>query len=81
MGAILVSIDRDFRQIAPRIPKGARKRFKKLSRISVECSEVQAAQRVRETMPFIELAWLQAQKKPDKRLIAVIMTSHFRVDQ
>ena len=61
MGAILVSIDRDFKRIAPRIPKGERARFRKLSRISIECSEAQAAQRVRELMPFIELAWQTAQ--------------------
>jgi predicted nuclease of predicted toxin-antitoxin system len=81
MGAILVSVDKDFRQIAPRIPKGARARFRKLSRISIDCSENQAADRIRECMPFIELAWKQAQKRPDKRMIVVVMANHFRVDQ
>lgn len=78
-GAILVSVDRDFKQIAPRIPKGARIRFKKLSRISIECSEPQAAARMREVMPFIELAWQQAQSKSDKRMLVVIMASNIRI--
>jgi len=80
LGAILVSVDRDFKRIAPHIPKGMRARFKGLSRISIECSEVQAAQRVREVMPFIELAWQRAQGKPDKRLSAIIMASNFSVN-
>lgn len=80
MGSILVSIDRDFKRIAPHFPKGTRARFKSLSRVSVECSEIQAAQRIRDVMPFLELAWQQAQNKPDKRLFAIIMASNFRID-
>src|SRR4051812_29124977 len=68
MGAILVSVDKDFRNIAPRIPKGQRARFRKLSRISLDCSEFQAAERFRKLMPFIEAAWKEAQARPDKRM-------------
>src|SRR5690348_4191941 len=53
-GAILVSCDRDFRLIAPRIPIGSRARFRRLSRISLECNEYQAAQRVIAAMSLIE---------------------------
>jgi hypothetical protein len=38
-----LSIDRDFQKIAPRIPFGERRRFQTLSRISLQCSEPQAA--------------------------------------
>jgi len=56
LGAILVSVDRDFKRIAPHIPKGMRARFKGLSRISIECSESSSGTAaVREVMPFIEL--------------------------
>jgi predicted nuclease of predicted toxin-antitoxin system len=81
MDAVLVSIDKDFRSIAPRIPKGMRSRFRKLSRLSIDCSENQAAARIRTCMPFVELAWAQAQERADKRMIAVVMAGHFRVDQ
>jgi predicted nuclease of predicted toxin-antitoxin system len=40
--ATLVSFDGDFEKIAPRIPVGARRRFRKLSRIWMQCSEYQA---------------------------------------
>jgi len=73
--AVLVSCDRDFKFIAPRIPKGKRSRFRKLSRISLECSEPQAAQRVQEAMSFIESEYQLAQTKPDKRMIIVIQTA------
>jgi len=57
---VLVSHDRDFEAIAPRIPKGSRARFRKLSRISLECNEAQAASRIRQTMSYIELAFANA---------------------
>ena len=33
---ILVSCDKDFRSIAPRVPRGMRMRFRRLSRISLD---------------------------------------------
>jgi predicted nuclease of predicted toxin-antitoxin system len=73
--SVLVSCDRDFKLIAPRIPKGKRSRFRKLSRVSLECSEPQAVQRVQEAMSFIESEYQLAQTKPDKRMIIVIQTN------
>ena len=80
-GAILVSHDRDFRKIAPRIPQGNQGRFRRLSRISFECSEPQAASRARDLMDYIELAWAKAQKRADKRMIVAVGKGGIRVDQ
>ncbi len=44
--AILLSFDGDFEVISPRIPKGQRKRFRKLSRIWMRCGEPQRDFRV-----------------------------------
>ena len=44
--AVLISFDGDFQKIAPRIPKGARQRFRNLSRISMKCNEPHAAARI-----------------------------------
>jgi predicted nuclease of predicted toxin-antitoxin system len=74
-GAVLVSIDRDFRKIAPRIPKGERRRFHTLSRISLECSEPQAAQRVQVALALIEAEYEVAQASPDKRMFIVIQNT------
>ena len=71
-GTVLVSCDRDFKLIAPRIPRGHRARFRRLSRISLECNEPQAAQRVEEAMSFIELEYENALTRADKRMIVVI---------
>jgi predicted nuclease of predicted toxin-antitoxin system len=71
-GLILVSCDRDFDSIAPRIPKGMRARFRRLSRISLQCGEPQAAARVAAAMTLIEFEYETAQSLPDKRLTIVI---------
>jgi predicted nuclease of predicted toxin-antitoxin system len=46
LNAVLLSFDGDFEVIAPRIAKGHRKRFRKLSRIWMRCDEPQAANRL-----------------------------------
>jgi hypothetical protein len=51
------TVEDQFEAIAPRIPKGSRARFRKLSRISLECNEAQAANRIRQTMAYIDLAF------------------------
>jgi predicted nuclease of predicted toxin-antitoxin system len=71
-GAILVSCDRDFDIIAPRIPRGMRSRFRRLSRISLQCSEPKAAQRVRAAMTLIEAEHEIAENSKDPRLFIVI---------
>ena len=54
LDAILVSFDGDFETIAPRIPKGQRARFRKLSRIWLRCGEPQAAARLEKALDFVE---------------------------
>ncbi len=54
MGAVLVSCDTDFAQIAPRIPRGQQARFRRLSRISLACRAPRAARRVEAAMTLIE---------------------------
>lgn len=71
-GAVLVSHDGDFRNIAPRIPRGARARFSRLSRIHLQCPEPQSARRVREAMSFIEAEYEIASGSRDSRMILAI---------
>lgn len=78
---VLVSCDRDFRLIAPRIPHGKRARFRKLSRISLECSEPQAATRVEAAMSLIEAEYEIAQRSRDKRLIIVIQSAGIKTQR
>jgi predicted nuclease of predicted toxin-antitoxin system len=76
-GAILVSLDTDFKTLAPRAHAG-KARFRTLSRIGVRCSEPQAAARISEALSLIEHEWSVAQAKPDKRMIVEIMTTAIR---
>jgi predicted nuclease of predicted toxin-antitoxin system len=69
---ILVTCDADFRLLAPKIPKGHKQRFRKLSRIALECSQPMAAKRVSAAMSFIEHEYEETQKLSDKRLFVVI---------
>ena len=73
--AILVSCDHDFDSIAPRILKGMRARFRRLSRIAIRCPEFRAARRVEEAMEFIELEYRTAQARSDKRMFIEIQTT------
>ena len=73
-GSILVSHDGDFQTIAPKIPNGARNRFRKLSRIHLGCSYPKAAERVAAAMSLIEFEWEIAQARSDKRILITIQT-------
>jgi predicted nuclease of predicted toxin-antitoxin system len=71
-GAILISADQDFDDIAPRIPKGAKNRFRKLSRIALRCNPVHSASRVRFNIRYIEAAYADAMASTDKRMLITI---------
>jgi hypothetical protein len=75
--AVLVSMDRDFQSLAPRIGIG-RSRFRRLSRIALRCCEPQAAGRVKVAMSLIEHEWKVARSSSDKRMIVEIGTTHIR---
>ena len=77
-GAVLVSLDADFKRLAPRVAQGQRQRFRKLSRIGLRCSEPQAAQRITVALTLIEHEWAAAQQSADKRMIVEIGQSYIR---
>lgn len=69
--AILVSFDRDFKEIANRAAV-SRRRLKKLSRIHFKCTPPQAADRLKKALSWIEQEWVVAEKSPDKRMFLEI---------
>jgi len=75
--AILVSFDRDFKTLAPRIGIGQRL-FRRLSRIGFRCDEPQAAQRLKLALALIEFEWTTAQAASDKRMIIEIGPTYIR---
>jgi predicted nuclease of predicted toxin-antitoxin system len=78
---ILVTQDRDFRAIASRY-KVSQGKLRKLSRIEIiKCEGPKAAQRVEEGMEFIEMEWMFAQKRTDKRLFLVIQPGGFKTNR
>ena len=77
-GAVLVSLDADFKRLAPRVARGQRQRFRKLSRIGLRCSEPQAAQRIKVALTLIEHEWSAAQQSADQRMIVEIGQSYIR---
>jgi predicted nuclease of predicted toxin-antitoxin system len=80
-GAILISCDHDFDSIAPRILKGMRARFRRLSRIAIRCPEFHAARRIAEAMEFIELEYKTAQSRSDKRMFIEIQTTGLKTNR
>jgi hypothetical protein len=75
--AILISFDRDFRTLAPRIGIG-RQRFRRLSRIGFRCREPEAAERLKLALALIEFEWTSAQVASDKRMIIEIGPNYIR---
>jgi predicted nuclease of predicted toxin-antitoxin system len=65
---VLVSFDRDFEMIAPRIPNGHKARFRKLSRIWMRCTEPRAVERLRDALGLVASEFELAQARSDKRL-------------
>ena len=79
--AVLVSLDGDFKRIAPRIPNSQRRRFRRLSRIALRCNPLQAEQRLSVAMPLIEAEYDIAQASPDPRMIVSIGNSFIRTER
>lgn len=77
-GAVLISLDSDFKRLAPRVPIGQRQRFRRLSRIGLRCKAPRCAQRLTVTLSLIEHEWIVAQSSADKRMIVEIGESYIR---
>jgi hypothetical protein len=70
---------RDFRQLAARVPPGNVQRFRRLSRISFRCREAHGRRRAEELIEEIEFHYAQARKRRDKRLMIEISETTFTV--
>ncbi len=79
LNAVLVSFDRDFQSISPRIPKGHRQRFRKLSRIWLRCSEPQAVRRLQVALSLVVSEYELA--KPNAPMRMWISSSYIRTDR
>lgn len=69
---ILLTHDGDFRRVAPRVAVGARRRFKKLSRIHLNCEHSRGADRLAAAIALIEFEWAAAMQRADKRITVSI---------
>jgi len=76
---ILVSADLDFNKIAPRIPVGSKARFRRLSRISLECSEYQAAKRLQHYIDYIEFEYRRLLETGGGPMCIVIQNNGFKI--
>jgi len=78
LDAVLMSFDGDFEKIAPRIPKGARRRYRRLSRIWLQCNEYQASQRLQKALSLIESEYELAQASDDVRMNIWLSNSYIK---
>ena len=81
LGAVLVSFDGDFEKIAPRVPKGQRRRFRRLSRIRMMCHEPSAARRFLEGLSLVESEYAIAQSRNDVRMHIWIGNDFIRIQR
>ena len=68
---ILLTHDGDFKRVAPRIEKGSRKRFGRLSRIHLSCPQARAEKRLAAAIALIEFEWVGAQARKDRLYIVI----------
>ncbi len=80
-GAVLVSMDKDFKKIAPRMPDGHRARFRRLSLVSLDCIEPHAADRFRQAMSLVEAEFQLASQRLDSRMIVWIGENWIRTNR
>ncbi|MGE5597176.1 MAG: DUF5615 family PIN-like protein [Hyphomicrobiales bacterium] len=78
-GAIVVTLDRDFRRLVERVPSGGKAKFRSLGRISLRCKEPRALARMREFIEDIEREHERAQLRPVRRMIVEITETTFTV--
>lgn len=79
--AVLVSSDGDFDNIAPRVPDGQKRRYRRLSRITLKCKAPRAARRVAAAMSLIEAEFEIARSSRDPRMFIVISDSYIRTNR
>jgi predicted nuclease of predicted toxin-antitoxin system len=72
LSAIVVSWDKDFESLVCRIPKGNRRRFKSLGRISFKCNETQARLLLEKWISYIEYHYDKCFDNSDFRMIVEI---------
>lgn len=72
--ATLVSHDKDFKAIAPRIPDGQRTRFRRLSMVRLRCKKPRSAQRIEAVLGYIEFDFTQRTNHGDQRAIIEVRT-------
>lgn len=77
MGAVVLTIDKDFSRIIERV--GSRRRFNTVGRISLRCRESRALARMKDFIEEIESEHERAQGRRDKRLIIEITDTSYRI--
>lgn len=81
LDAVLLSFDGDFERIAPRVPDGQKRRFRKLSRVWLRCNEPQAATRLEAVLDFIEAEFNVARASADSRMVLWIGSNYLRTNR
>ena len=76
---VVVTWDRDFKQLIRRAPIGQRAQFRRLGRISFDCAPNQGIHRIRALMSVIEFAYNDSLTQRDMRFIVDISETTLRL--
>lgn len=79
--ATLISHDKDFKKIAPRIPDGQKQRFRSLSIVRLACGKPQSAERVAKVLRYIEFDYDQRAAFPDQRSIIEVKKANITISR
>jgi len=79
LSAIVVTWDKDFRQLVQRIPAGNKAAFRRLGRITFRCNEANGLAQLQRWIEHIELLYKNASEQRDFRMIAEIQENAFKI--
>ena len=79
LSAVVVSWDKDFKNLARRVPTGTRQRFRRLGRITFRCNETQGRRLLEKWIDEIERYYERCLEESDFRMIVEILQSGLKL--
>lgn len=79
LSAVVATWDRDFEGLVSRVPRGSRRRFRRLGRISFRCKETRGLPLLERWIDHIEFHYERALKQRDFRMILQVQESGIKI--
>lgn len=79
LSAVVVSWDKDFDNLASRIPQGNKAKFRRLGRLSFRCAYPNGVIQLQRWIGYIEMHYVNCRENPDLRMFAEIQENGIKM--